>query len=101
MILLYLNLILLLSACFLTLPYWYYQIMRILIFCSNIYLFCQKELIYNSNSIGIFVFITSIILFNPVFQFVRSKEDWMAWDFYLACAYLSVILVEKDNHINS
>lgn len=70
----------------LPLPYFYYELLRIIVFCSSLYAISRDLLVRNTNEKIYFIIIA--ILFNPVIPVYLSKMIWIPIDFTVGAFYL-------------
>ena len=87
------TLIILLFLSIFSMPYWYFQILRLLGTIGFFYLAYTEHL--SKNSTFAFIFFILAILFNPIFKFYFGRTGWLIVDFIGIAIIIASYFISK------
>lgn len=84
----------LLLLCFLDMPYGYYQLVRVLAFIEFFYLGMRAH--RKRSLMGIIIYATLAVLFQPFAKIALGRELWMAIDLVVAVGLVYSVIKLKE-----
>lgn len=91
--------ILLLLVALLDLPYGYYQLLRVIVFCTSVYLAIHEK--ERREGFWFWAFVVCALVYNPVFRLSFGREIWPLINLATAALYAAHFLLYAKNAVRS